>query len=371
MLAAAPALVWQHLQWNHFYSARYALHYVATPKAACTALKWWFAGIDGVLPDLAQAHSIETLPSLTIHDTLPFVPSQREGRTAEGFTRWATLPDVLRFAFVRHPVARVFSAWSSKVILAEPHQAAHLAPEQTQCSLRTASEIMGAFERFVDQVVAREAAQQSWSDPHWAPQTLLLQPQVLEYTGGIHQIEHLPEFAQQLRAWGDRLGVDIPFTLERHNESLLWFSPQWISDAARRQLATLYAEDFAAFGYDCATLPPGRAAPSAHELESIWAQICLVRERNARFAALRQRVLELTAEVERFAPMREELQWRREQVCSHERYIAELLQAAQHRELTIDNMAREHERQLAAIFQSRSWRLTAPLRKLSRLFSGR
>lgn len=367
LLAAAPEVAWRHLQWNNFYSARYGLHYIATPKVACTSLKWWFAELEGVKTQLLSAASLETLPDLVVHDTLPLTQPQCAPRTAQAFEAAAQRRDVLRFAFVRHPVARVFSAWASKVALAEPEQAQNLPPEHTQSPLRSAQDIAAAFERFVDAVIAREAALGAWSDPHWTPQTVLLQPQVLNYTGGIHPIELLPEFMRRLGDWAQSRAVHIPFALGRYNESVLPYCADWVSDSARRQIAAIYADDFAAFGYDAQALPPGHAANTPQIIDRAWAQIQTVRERNQRFAALRRQLLQQAPELQALPALREELAWRREQNGSHEAYIAQLsaqidqfyAQIAQ-----LDQIAQESQDQLAAILRSRSWRLTAPLRKL-------
>src|SRR5215211_3785581 len=45
---------WDFLRWNSFLSERYKLLYIATPKVACTLLKWWFADLEGYSEVLAQ-----------------------------------------------------------------------------------------------------------------------------------------------------------------------------------------------------------------------------------------------------------------------------------------------------------------------------
>jgi len=372
LLRAAPELAWQHLQWNHFFSARYRLHYFATPKVACTALKWWFAELEGVKAELLRLPSLETLPSLVVHDTLPFVAAQQPGRNAQGFAEWAQNPDLFRFALVRHPVARVFSAWVSKVVLAEPHQAQRLDARYTHCALASEADVITAFERFVTEVVAVEAEHGAWSDPHWAPQTVLLQPGVIRYTGGIHPIEQLPTFAQRLGEWAHQQGLPpLPLTLDRYNESVLTYRPQWISEVAKARIAQCYAEDFAAFGYDARVLPPGRAAEQDGGLDVAWLLIQAIRERNARFAALRAQVLQQSADLEALPAMREELRWLREQQTQHRALIAHLEQALRDAERHRDALVGDYESRLAAILQSTSWRVTAPLRKLKRLASSR
>lgn len=59
-----------YLRWNGYRSECYRLFYVATPKAACTTLKWWFAALEGYSQDLRRiTDSAETDPDLAIHDS--------------------------------------------------------------------------------------------------------------------------------------------------------------------------------------------------------------------------------------------------------------------------------------------------------------
>ena len=54
---------------NGYCSERHKLFYVATPKVACTSIKWWFADLEGYTQVLREiTDSAETDPDLVIHD---------------------------------------------------------------------------------------------------------------------------------------------------------------------------------------------------------------------------------------------------------------------------------------------------------------
>ena len=58
-----------YLRWNSYLSTRFKLLYIATPKVACTSLKWWFAALEDYSKALLSATgSSESSPDLVIHD---------------------------------------------------------------------------------------------------------------------------------------------------------------------------------------------------------------------------------------------------------------------------------------------------------------
>ena len=340
-LAGTPPIAWLHLSWSNFYSARHALHLITTPKVACTSLKWWFVALEGLEQAVRQAPSIETLPELVVHDGLLHATPNRVGRTPEQFESLCARTDLFRFAFVRHPAARVFSAWASKVVLAEPAQAEQLAPQYLHPNLADREQIRSAFEQFVTEVVAAEADRCTWSDPHWAPQTLLLQPQRLHYSGGIWPIERLDAFRSALANWVDRRGTGpIDFALGRYNESPLPYSAQWITPTAHALIQRHYADDYAQFGYTPDELPPGQN-PDHLQLESIWCKVQTIRARNVQFTALRRRYLDAAEQMAALSALHQQIQ----------------------AELSAKNaLIQSQEQAMQALLKSRSWRLTAPLR---------
>src|SRR6266567_3513532 len=70
-------MITRHLRDNSFISHQHQLLYVATPKVACTTLKWWFARLVGIQAvNTFEGDSVESAPDLVIHDVLrPFAPA--------------------------------------------------------------------------------------------------------------------------------------------------------------------------------------------------------------------------------------------------------------------------------------------------------
>ena len=83
LLLHAP-VVTEHLKWNAYRSEKLRLIYVATPKVACSSLKWWFAALEGRTRDILQSQdSDETSPELIIHDLFHKVAPDLTGLSCE------------------------------------------------------------------------------------------------------------------------------------------------------------------------------------------------------------------------------------------------------------------------------------------------
>ena len=84
MTSTDDQLLLDFLTWNSCVSQERKLFYVATPKVACTSLKWWFAELEGVAEAVRQLKtSSETDPELVIHDSLNIVAPQLSLRSQE------------------------------------------------------------------------------------------------------------------------------------------------------------------------------------------------------------------------------------------------------------------------------------------------
>src|SRR5687768_7893976 len=119
-LPFADKYVWGYLRWNSYLSQRYKLLYVATPKVACTSLKWWFAGLEGYSQVLSEIKdSKESDPDLVIHDSFHKVAPDVAGLLPHALAESLVSDAYFRFAVVRNPYKRVFSAWQSKLLLRE------------------------------------------------------------------------------------------------------------------------------------------------------------------------------------------------------------------------------------------------------------
>src|SRR3954453_22939197 len=98
----------------------YKAVYVSVPKAACTSLKWLVAGVQGEDPERfppplrrGGGRSL-CIPRRGKWQHTPMLHALSDEQLAEIDDSWFV------FAVVRHPAARVWSAWQSKFLLREP-----------------------------------------------------------------------------------------------------------------------------------------------------------------------------------------------------------------------------------------------------------
>jgi len=98
----------------------YKIVYVSTPKVACTSLKWMVAGIGGEDPQVfLDAARPGTESAIHVHRLWQKVPTLHEMSDddlagIDGDKGWHV------FAMVRHPAARLWSAWQEKLLLRIP-----------------------------------------------------------------------------------------------------------------------------------------------------------------------------------------------------------------------------------------------------------
>lgn len=290
-LSAYPPLLKRQLESNTYFSPCDLLLYVATPKVACTSLKWWFAELLGVQVAIEEGRvSQETDPELVIHDTFSRVAPEYTGANDAGLIEALSSPDYLRFCVVRNPFTRVFSAWQSKWLLREPLQSDAYPYSVGELAIASREDVRAAFESFLRVVATVDDP--SRHDVHVAPQWALLDPQRVSYKV-IGQIE---EPSALLRVLATHLGPDFrsPLSGGRANESLLPYTGEWISEEAANLIRTIYARDFELFGYDTA-VPPGRDVFTDSALAVALRSIKLLRGRNARIGELVGRVSEMSS----------------------------------------------------------------------------
>lgn len=280
--ASVPDVVKNHLRYGTFYLPAMGLHYVSIPKAACTAMKWWIAGLMGLGRDVtSRPTSAEVTEDLLIHDALPAACPAIRPSDDSALIAAMSDPNAFRFAIVRNPYTRAFSSWMSKVVAREVPQL-HAYPDflaKEYCSTYDAGSIGRAFEEFLHRVLVGEYNTQDWKNPHWAPQYLLLAPEVFSYQR-IYQVEHLHLATKEL---GERLanhGVTTP-PVGRYNETLIPYAAAYLTPNSVRYIQTLYAQDFAEYGYAPDHVPEGRPLPDV-ALEAIGSLLPHIRTRNQR-----------------------------------------------------------------------------------------
>lgn len=327
-----------HLKWNSYLSERKKLLYVATPKVACTSIKWWFAALEGVSREiLSSRESNESDPDLVVHDGFAKVAPSVTGLSVESLQDALSSDEFFRFAVVRNPYKRIFSAWQSKLLLREPLQAPlYRDKEFYSLPIDSYVDIRRSFEAFLLHLMEFEVPQ-FW-DVHWTPQASLLRPDLISYTA-IGKIENVGGLeAALLKHLGT--GFVSPFLIRRANESLIPYDPGLISEKSVALIQELYEADFSLFDYPVAP-PPASEAFSEDQLKTALAGIRMLRGRHQRLdeirsvlrsrnAVLEQRIGEDLVNVGRWT----------EAVGEGKARIAELLETVSDRESQLSTLSR-------------------------------
>jgi hypothetical protein len=253
-----------------FVMTRWQAMYVSVNKAACTSLKWLVADLQGENPErFHRSLSREVTRTMTIHRRNLFQKTP--------MAKWlpddelaAISPDNGWFVFgvVRHPTARLFSAWQSKLLLREPYWVEEYGEEEWfPREPETGQEIVDEFVRFV-RVVAQDREQRILRNRHFAPQGWMLAADKMPYTR-IYKTNEIPllleDFERHLRGRGYEGG---PLKLLRANETPLKpiapLFPQDVLDFSRE----FYRDDFERFGYPDA-LPGGLDPSGAYDGDAL------------------------------------------------------------------------------------------------------
>jgi glycosyltransferase involved in cell wall biosynthesis/uncharacterized protein (DUF3084 family) len=292
----------RYLQDSGFRSDRYKVFYVSTPKVACTSLKWWFAALEGKVQVLrGLTDSAESDPDLIIHgDGFKKLAPDVTGLDSQVIESTLNSESFFRFAIVRNPYKRIFSAWQSKLLLQEPLQVGpYTQYEFLHHPIKSADDIAAAFEGFLEHLVKNEAP--TYWDLHWTPQVKLLRPDLINYSK-IFKIEQSDELGVALTEWAGEY-IPNPFAGRRANESLIPYLSELVTPRSSELIQMLYAEDFTVFGYDKEP-PVSKETFSEAQLDIAFKAIKFVRarhqrlgERNVQYAKLNQAIVERDAHV--------------------------------------------------------------------------
>jgi sulfotransferase famil protein len=282
---------------------RWKAMYVSVNKAACTSLKWLVADIQEESRErFHRSLSREVSRTMTIHrrslwQNTPMAKWMTDDELAAIGDDWFV------FGVVRHPTARVFSAWQSKLLLREPWWWVDEFGEETWFPRVPVSgdDVVEDFVRFV-RAIAQNPELRVFRNRHFAPQHYLLAADRMDYTR-IYRTSEIPalltDFERHLREQG---WEGEPLQLARANETPLkpipsLFTPE-VLDAARE----LYRADFAAFGYDDPM--PGGLDPSDTYSEASIAEVGRLIDRSERIHDLALRAQELNNELREAKRMR-------------------------------------------------------------------
>jgi hypothetical protein len=238
--------------------------YAYVPKAACTSLKLWMATVEGLVPPgstqvMGGVHSLlkpqAALGSLPPHE-------------AEAILRdraW------FKFTFVRHPLARLVSAYLDKVVPAKATAARLIRCYQIQdpnaawwqrllARVRIDAQRSLTFRELVKQLACERPEE---LDEHFRPQSLLLGGLPLDFVGRVERIDEDFAFVQR------RLDTNVPLAHKKRQSYTVaagdfvadWPAeafrgdaphPHWrrfYPPAVRARALEIFRDDFARFGY--------------------------------------------------------------------------------------------------------------------------
>jgi len=353
--------LFDYLHFNSFLSPRYKLLYISTPKVACTSLKWWIAALEGYSGILSEGeNSGESSPELVIHDTFYKVAPNVTGLPKNRLEELLRSNRFFRFAVVRNPYTRIFSAWQSKLLLREPLQAENYKNSNFfQFPIRSIEDIVPAFECFIEHLAALEAP--NYWDVHWTPQTDLIRPDLISYNQ-VAQIENVQPLREALF---DYLGSGIPDPFGTwKNESIIPYLPQFISNRAAELVQDLYRKDFETFGYEFKK-PQTKESFSNDQFKIALKSIGLIRGRHQRLFKIRSETYSQICSLNQTITERDTQFHNMNQTADdRERQIKSLNQAITERDTQIHNMnktADDHERQIKSLDQA----ITELYRKIS------
>ena len=263
------------------------LFVAGNPKAAGTTLRWWLLTAHGVDVRARTADSWwgESAPYQAVWDGQANLDytwgdlSEHQRQDALSAT------DVLTVMPVRHPVTRLFSAWSGKYLIGEPYYAERL-PDGFPTVPETVvdeSHVAELFVQFVD-ALHREVSEHDFHrlDVHFWPQNRLLARPVAGDQLVIRQ-EAMSEGLAAVSSYLAQQGLDAG-TAPRINETIVGYHDDLVSDQATEVAIKLYREDFNRW-YDQVDPPTGGSRPVDIE----WLND--VRGRNRRYGVIHRALM--------------------------------------------------------------------------------
>src|SRR3954454_483049 len=277
-----------------FVMPAYKAVYVSVPKAACTSLKWLVAGVQGEDPErFHRSLSREVARSLCIHrrgkwQHTPMLHALSDEQLAEIDDSWFV------FAVVRHPAARVWSAWQSKFLLREPRWVEEYGDAGWLPRVpRSTGDVVEDFGRFIASIAA-DREQPIMRNRHFKPQRDLLAPDRTPYRR-IYGTPEIPQLLEDLAAHLRAHGWEGEVTLPRANETPLAPLAAVFAPPVLDRIEDVYAADYAQFGFAGAPkTEPGDEFPPA-----ALAEVGRLVERSERIGDLALRAQALAEENKR------------------------------------------------------------------------
>ena len=315
-------------------------------KAAGTSLRWWLLPLHGIDVEELTRNVVgrELVTTEAVWAGLKSFRYIWKALSAEERRDALESSDVLRIAPIRHPVPKVFSAWSQKYLQLEPGFPENLPasfPEPTP-RIESRDQIRDEFTAFTR---ALGRTDRTWKgiDGHLYPQHLVLGA-FLPDKATFVRTEKMSSGVELIQKHLAQHGIEAG-PMPRFNEAVVPYQQDLVSDEAVEVIASLYQRDFSTFDYE-----PVAPASKDKEISVDWLND--VRDRNRHWGMARDELTRLRKRAgggrRRPAPTGGDAEVRRLR-----RRVSEL------------------ERENAAMRSSTSWKVTRPLRALRSGHGGR
>jgi predicted O-methyltransferase YrrM len=241
-----PETAITRLRYDSFVSLAHHYMYMATPKAACTSMKFLVAKIEGAaLDNSTHPYQRETRRDMLIHQrkrvgipTLLDIPEQDRENILTGKDDWFT------FALVRNPFSRVTSVFENKIRIGEPRYREF---EERYGDRGAFADPKAAFAAFVNEIIGDPVRREA--DPHFSGQGGIIMPKLIPYSA-IFKLEEIDRMLGALRSHLSQHGYACDIALPNVNTSPSRPWRDYYDKATAQRVADIYAEDFREFGYD-------------------------------------------------------------------------------------------------------------------------
>ena len=262
---------------------QYKAVYVAVSKAACTSLKWLVADVMGEDPERFHAVPSRMVSrDMCIHlrgrwRRTPTLHSLSDDELAAIDDSWMV------FTVVRHPSARLFSAWQSKMLLREPRWVIKHGDDPWFPRVPASTDdVVEDFDRFAA-AIAADPDGRVMRDRHFMPQFKEAAPDRMPYTR-IYDTSEIGVLMGDLERHLRAHGYTGELRLKSSNETPLRPLERAFTPAVRAALEALYADDYAQLGYD-ELLPPKLHAGDEYP-RAVFDEIARLVERHERIGDL-------------------------------------------------------------------------------------
>lgn len=346
--------------------------YVPVPKAGCTAIMWALARAAGLdETGFFKSYYREVTRSLTIHDLSHWPDEYLFAKLGEEERKKIlSSEEWLRFTVVRHPFRRLWSAWQSKVLLAEPQFIEKFSDEPWfPPSIESGEGVLKMFEQFVSALEGDRRLVNA--DVHWAPQTILISQDRLPYTH-VGRVERLGETIERVTEHLSAIeGAPALPEIPRANPSPLGYTDELFDAASIELLGELFADDLREFDYEPPTGDALGSPPPPSWIEtvdSVAPVLQSLRDRNQRVGDLQQLFKTRREQMnDRIGKQRTRIETQKNKIEDQQQKLRQqrsLRADEQRRNKRLQERLRVTTNRLERIEKSASWRYTAPLRRL-------